>query len=55
MKKLNYNQFIAAMLEVSKVGLDKFDMQVAYTFYSTGMSITDIAPLFENNNDNYSL
>ena len=55
MKKLNYTQFVSAMLEVTAVKLDKFDMQVAYTFYNSGMSIKDIAPLFENNNSEYSL
>ena len=50
MKKLNYNQFIAAMLEVTTVKLDKYDMQVAYTFYNSGMNIPSIADLFNVDN-----
>lgn len=50
MKKLNYNQFIAAMLEVTTVKLDKYDMQVAYTFYCSSMEVPAIADLFNPKN-----
>tara|TARA_R110002049_G_scaffold70001_11_gene181154 strand:+ start:336 stop:491 length:156 start_codon:yes stop_codon:yes gene_type:complete len=50
MKKLNYTQFIAAMLETSTAKLDKYDMQVAYTFYNNSMSVPAIAELFDIKN-----
>lgn len=50
MKKLNYNQFAASMLEVSNTKFDNYDMQTAYTFYNNSMSVPAIAELFDIKN-----